>query len=507
MTVFNGKSVCEAVASGHISILRKPKLSAERVQIDDTGAEIRRVVTARYIAAGQLQEIYDRALEEIGESNAQIFGIHMMMLEDEDYTGSINNIIESERVNAEYAVARTSDIFAQMLEAMDNEYMRARSADVRDVSNRMIAILSGTQPDFGSIEENSVICADDLTPSEAAALYKYNAAAFVTAHGSPISHTAILAHSMNIPAIIGAGDEFLSKIRDGEEAIVDGYTGEIILSPDKSAIQRIAAKQRSKSAATAAGNAETRTLDGKRITLLTSAEDASAPLPEHADGICALNCQILPDEQQQTDFYRRIAEFTANGKAIIRLPEIALSDPERYKHYGSQMRSVFRACAVGNPGVLFPMITSVQEARKILAACDGVKSVLRERGFPCSESAKIGFMIETPAVAIISDTLAPMADLFIIDSDRLARNILGSTGGSIFFDEFADGQKDAVMRLIEYSALNAVKNGAKIGICGSLAEDPALTEAFLRMGIDKFCVSPGKLPAVRRAVMSVDLAG
>ena len=507
MTVFNGKSVCEAVASGHISILRKPKLSAERVQIADTGAEKRRVDTARYIAAGQLQEIYDRALEEIGESNAQIFGIHMMMLEDEDYTGSINGIIEAENVNAEYAVARTSEIFAQMLETMDNEYMRARSADVRDVSNRMIAILSGTELEFGNIAENSVICADDLTPSEAASLYRKNAAAIVTAHGSPISHTAILAHSMNIPAIIGAGDEFMTRIHDGEEAIVDGYTGEIILSPDKSAMQRIAAKRRSISAATAAGNAENRTIDGKRITLLATVDNASDRLPEHADGICALNCRMIPDEQQQTDFYRRIAEFTANGKAIIRLPHISLTDPDRYKLYGAQMRSVFRACAVGNPGVLFPMITSVQEARKILSACDGVKSVLRERGFPCSESAKIGFMLETPAAALISDSLAPIADFFIIDSDRLARCTLASTGESIFFHEFAEGQREAVLRLIEFSAQNAVKNGAKIGICGSLAEDPALTERFLRMGIDKFCVSPGKLPAVRKAVVNADLAG
>lgn len=505
MTVFNGKSVCEAVASGHISILRKPRLPAERIHIDDTVAEKRRFDTARYIAAGQLQEIYDRALEEIGESNAQIFGIHMMMLEDEDYTGSINSIIEAENVNAEYAVARTSDIFAQMLEAMDNEYMRARSADVRDVSNRMIAILSGREPELGDIAENSVICTDDLTPSEAASLYRSNAAAFVTAHGSPISHTAIIAHSMNIPAIIGAGDDFLARIHDGEEAIVDGYTGEVILSPDKSALQRVVAKKRSKSAASAAGNAETRTIDGKRITLLASVNEVSSQLPEHADGICALNCPIMPDEQQQTDLYRRIAEFTANGKAIIRLPVIELTDPDRYKRYGSQMRSVFRACAVGNPGVLFPAITSVQEARNILSACDGVKSVLRERGFPCSESSKIGFMLENPAAAVISDLLAPMADFFIIDSDRLARSTLASTDDHIFFDEFAEGQREAVLRLIEFSARNAVKNGAKIGICGSLAEDTSLTEKFLRMGIDKFCVSPERLPAVRRVVINTDL--
>ncbi len=505
MTVFNGKSVCEAVAAGHISILRKPELSAERIPIDDPQAEIRRVDTARYVAAEQLQTIYENALEEIGESNAQIFGIHMMMLEDEDYNGSINSIIEAENVNAEYAIARTSDIFAQMLEAMDNEYMRARSADVRDVSNRMISILNGTALDLSAIEENTVICADDLTPSEAAALYKSNAAAFVTAHGSPISHTAILAHSMNIPAIIGAGDDFLSKIRDGDEAIVDGFTGEIIISPDKPTRQRIAAKRRSKTASSAAGNAETRTHNGKRVTVLVSADDITVPLPAHADGFCKLNCRIFP-EAQQTEFYRNIAETTANGKAVIRMPEISPSDPNRREKFISQLHAVFRACAVGNPGILFPMVTCLQEARKILAACDAVKTELRGRGIPCSENAKIGFMLESPAAAIISDSLSPIADFFLIDSDKLARSTLSSCGESIFLDDFAASQRESVMRLIEYSARNAVRNGAKIGICGSLAEDPSLMEDFLNMGINTFCVSLGKLSDIRQAIMKVDMA-
>lgn len=506
MTVINGKSVYEAVASGHIRILKKPKLSTERVLVEDTAAEIRRVDKARYVAAGQLQQIYDNALEEIGESNAQIFGIHMMMLEDEDYNSSINSIIKTESVNAEYAVARTSDIFAQMLEAMDNEYMRARSADVRDVSNRIISILTGTPLDFSGIEENSVICADDLTPSEAAALYKNNAAAFVTAHGSPMSHTAILAHSMNIPAVIGVGEDILSLDHEGEEVIVDGFTGEVILSPDMSAMNRLAERQRIKAPLTT-NNRKTRTLDGTRITLLASAICAAEELPEYADGICALNCRLIPDEEQQTEFFRHIAEFTANGRAVIRMPEISHSNPDRYTLYGQQMRSVFRACASGDPGILFPAVTSVQEARKILSACDGVKSVLRERGVPCTENARIGFMLETPAAAIISDELAPMADFFIIDSDKLARSTLSSYGGSIFSEEFAEGQKSVVMRLIGYTAQNAVKNGASIGICGSFAEDTTLTEELLRMGINKFCVSAERLPYIRKTIMNVDLAG
>lgn len=501
MTVFNGKSVYGAIVSGNVCILKKPVLSAGRVTTEDTATEIHRFEAAKYVASRQLQEIYERAIDEIGEPNAQIFGIHMMMLEDEDYCGSITGIIEAESVNAEYAVAQTSDIFAQMLEAMDNEYMCARSADVRDVSNRLISILTGTSMDIGNIPENSVICADDLTPSEAAALERKKAAAFVTAHGSAISHTAILAHSMNIPAIIGTGDDFLSRIHEGEEVIVDGFTGQVILSPDKSAKRRLTEKRRAK---TSPGRGtQTRTLDGKRVTLLSSG--AISDIPEFADGAAAMDCRIIPDEQKQYEYYRDIAEISEYRKSVIRMPAISLSDPDRHSKYRSQLRAVFKACSHGKPSILFPMITSVQEARKIMAACDDIKKELRSEGYDCTENSKIGFMLETPAAAIISDILAPMSDLFIIDSDRLARCTLASYGGSIYSEEFAEGQKAAVMRLISFSTINAVRNGAKIGICGFLAEDASLTGEFLRMGIDKFIIPAEKLPDIRKAVMETNL--
>lgn len=501
MTVFNGKSVYGAAVCGLICILRKPKLSAERVLVEDTATELQRMQAARVVAAEQLQELYDQYIDEIGEPNAQIFSIHMMMLEDEDYNGSIDGIISSERVNAEYAVARTADIFAQMLEAMDNEYMRARSADVRDVSNRLLAILTDTSTDFAWVPENSVVCADDLTPSETAALQRRRAAALLTAHGSAISHTAILAHSMNIPTVIGIGDQFLSEVRPGEQALVDGFSGEVILQPDSGALSRLSAPSQKEPQEI---NALTRTADGTRVFML-SAASPSAPLPEKADGIAVFDCPLLSDENAQYEYYREIAKRTPDSRAILRMPVIRPSDPDRQTKYVQQIRAVFRAASCGEPGILFPMITSVPEARKILAACDDVKMQLRAEGIKCSENIRIGFMVETPAAAVLSDCLAPIADFFIIDSDSIARHTLACYEEECFSPEFAGGQLEAVMRLIGNSARNAVKNGARIGICGSLAGDTSLTGDFLRMGISGFCVPPDRLGEVRARVTEVDL--
>lgn len=498
MTVFNGKSVYSAIVSGNVTVLHRSPLHAERISTDDTERELERVKAARYIAAEQLQELYDQSLEQIGESNAQIFGIHMMMLEDEDYNGSIDGMIKAERVNAEYAVARTSDIFAQMLEAMDNEYMRARSADVRDVSERIISILSGSGMDLGDIPENAVICADDISPSEAAELYRKKAAAFITAHGSAISHTAILAHSMNIPTIIGIGDELLSRVKNGSPVIIDGFSGKVILDPDSAARSRYENRRRERTAPPA--QAETRTADGKRIYLFSSTDG----VPTDADGVFARNCRIIKDDQEQIDFYQNIAEQTEQCRVIIRMPPVSPADPDRQNEYRRQIRAVLRATSYGSPSILFPMITSVPEARKILAACDDIRNELRAEGVECSDT-KLGFMIETPAAAIISDILAPMADMFIIDTDSVARHTLASQDG-IFSEEFADGQRTVVLRLISYSIRNAVKNGARIGVCGGLAEDPSLTEEFLRMGVDKICVPEHRIREIREAVMNTDLS-
>lgn len=501
MTVFNGKGVYGAIVSGSVCMLKKPTLRTEKLHISDAAAEISRFEEAKYTAGQQLQELYDMYIDQIGESNAQIFNIHMMMLEDEDYCGSITGMIESESVNAEYAVQQTSEVFAKMLESMDNEYMRARCADVRDVSQRLISILSACPMDLSDIPENAIVCADDITPSEAAALEQRHISAFVTAFGSPISHTAILAHSMDIPAVIGTGEDLLTKARDGEEVIVDGFAGQVILSPDAYAKIRLNAKKHTRSRA--ASTAETRTADGKRITLLVS---DTMDIPEYADGIAALNCAEMPDETSQFEFDRGVAEIAEYSKAVICLPAIKPSDPDRYEKYQMQIRAAIRSCSHGSPSVLFPRVTSVTEARKILNACDEIRNTLISEGYDCSENSRLGFMIDTPAAAIISDMLAPMSDTLMIDSDRLARCLLARSEGSVFSEEFAEGQRVAVMRMISYCARNAVKNGARIGICGSLAADTSLTEEFLQMGIDKICIPQHMLGEIRAAVMNTDLS-
>lgn len=501
MTVFNGKSVYGAIVSGCVCVLKNPPLHAEKRTIDDPAEEIQRFASAKAEACEQLQGLYDMYIDQIGEPNAQIFNIHMMMLDDEDYCSSITGMIESESVNAEYAVEQTSEVFAKMLESMDNEYMRARSADIRDVCQRLLSILCGTPRDLGEIPENAVVCADDITPSEAAALEQRKIAAFVTAFGSPISHTAILAHSMDLPAVIGAGGDLLTRARDGEEVIVDGFAGQVILSPDPDARSRLDAKRHARTS-TAAGQ-ETRTLDGKRITLLAC---DTTQVPEYADGIAVLDCREIEDEEQQFAFYRVIAEIAEYSKAVIRLAAISPYDPHRHEKYQVQIRAALRASSHGSASILFPMITTATEARKILGACDEVRNQLISEGFDCSEDSRLGFMIETPAAAIISDILAPMADTLMIDSDRLARLVLARSEGSVFSEEFAEGQRTAVLRLIEYCARNAVKNGARIGICGILAADPSLTEEFLRMGIDKICAPSYLLEGIRAVVMNTDLS-
>lgn len=501
MTVFNGKGVYGAIVSGSVCVLKKPQLHIEKHIVDDPAEEIHRFGEAKASATEQLQALYDLYIDQIGEPNAQIFNIHMMMLEDEDYCDSITGMIENEGVNAEYAVEQTSEVFAKMLESMDNEYMRARSADVRDVSRRLISILSETTWDLSDIPENAIVCADDITPSEAAALDQRNIAAFVTAFGSPISHTAILAHSMDLPAVIGAGEDLLTKVKDGEEVIVDGFAGQVILSPDEQAKLRLDVKRRTRTVS--GSTAETRTLDGKRITVLAC---DTMEVPAQADGVIKLDCPELPTEEEQFALFCDIAEIAEYSKAVIRLPAISPYDPDRHKKYQIQIRAALRASSHGSATILFPMITSITEARKILAACDDVRNQLISEGVECSENSRIGFMIETPAAAIISDMLAPVADTMLINSDSIARLILAREKGSIFSEEFAESQRTIVLRLISYCARNAVKNGARIGIGGSLAADTSLTAEFLKMGIDKICVPSHMVGDVREVIMNTDLS-
>ena len=540
---FTGKGVYGAVAIGRISIFKKPEALVKRVRIDDTKAEKERVVAAKAAAARQLSEIHEKALKEVGEAHAQIFEIHLMMLDDEDYNESIENIIDTQSVNAEYAVAVTSDNFAQMFSSMDDAYMQARAADVRDISNRIIANLTGNIQDSEKSGAKTIICASDLAPSETVSLDKDSVLAFVTAHGSANSHTAILARNMNIPAVIGVGDSFLSSISEGAEAIVDGYTGEIIIEPDEKTKALYLEKQRrdeeQKRLLQELKGKDNVTVDGKRINVyanISGIDNIGAVLLNDAGGIGLFRSEFLylenkdyPTEDQQFFAYKRVLESMAGKKVIIRTLDIGadkqvdyfglkkeenpalglrairlcLTRPEIFR---TQLRALFRASVYGNLGIMFPMITSVGEVERIMKICEEVKAELKNEGIEYSDKTEIGIMIETPAAAIISDRLAPLVDFFSVGTNDLTQYTLACDRQNPDAEEFVDTHHEAVLRLIEMSAENAHKNGAWIGICGELAADTSLTETFLRMGIDELSVSPTFVLKVRDAVRKTDLS-
>ena len=543
MKKYQGKGVYGAVAIGKISLFKKSDAEIKRIRVTDTENEKTRFEQAKMLAVEQLQTIYDKALKQVGEANAAIFEIHQMMLDDDDYNGSINNIIDNQGVNAEYAIAITADNFSEMFAAMDDAYMKARAADVRDISNRLITNLMGNISIEADSDEKMIICATDMAPSETVSLDKNKVLAFVTAHGSSNSHTAILARSMNIPAVIGAGDEFLSSIKDGDEAIVDGYTGEVILDPDEETRARFIEKQRGdeekKRLLQELKGKENITLDGKKINIyanIGSVGDIGKVLANDAGGIGLFRSEFLylensdyPTENQQFIAYKKVLESMAGKKVIIRTLDIGadkqvdyfnlkkeenpalgyrairicLTRPEIFK---TQLRALYRASAFGNLGIMFPMITSVSELEKILVICEEVKAELKEQGVECSNGVELGIMIETPAAAIISDKLAPMVDFFSVGTNDLIRNTLACDRQNPDIERFVDTHHEAILRLIEISAQNAHKNGAWIGICGELGADTTLTEAFLRMGIDELSVSPNYVLKVRETVRNIDLS-
>lgn len=543
MTKYVGKGVYGAVAIGKISVFKKNDVSVARTHIDDTEAEKARVEAAKSAAAEQLSAIYEKALKEVGETNAQIFEIHMMMLEDEDYNESIRNIIDTQHVNAEFAVAVTADNFAEMFSSMDDSYMQARAADVKDISNRIIANLTGTASGIADTDDKMIICADDLAPSETVSLDKDKVLAFVTAHGSSNSHTAILARNMNIPAVIGVGDKFMSDIKDGDEAIVDGFTGEIYLSPDDATKGKMLKKQaddeNKKRLLLELKGKENVTIDGRKINIFAnigSIDNIGAVLMNDAGGIGLFRSEFLylentdyPTEEQQFNAYKRVLESMAGKKVIIRTLDIGadkqvnyfnlkkeenpalgyrairicLTRPEIFK---TQLRALFRASVYGHLGIMFPMITSVKELEQILSICDDVKTELKNDGIDYSDSIEIGIMIETPAAAIISDKLAPMVDFFSVGTNDLTQYTLACDRQNPDIEQFCDTHHEAILRLIEMSAENAHKNGAWIGICGELAADTTLTETFLRMGIDELSVSPTYVLKVRDTVRKIDLS-
>lgn len=542
MTKFQGKGVFGAVAIGEISVFQKQEVKVKRCHITDTENEKVRIEQAKEKSKEQLQQIYEKALREVGETNAQIFEIHMMMIDDEDYNDSINNIIDSQNVNAEYAVAVTSDNFAEMFSSMDDSYMQARASDVKDISERLIENLSSGNQDTNKTSDKVIICASDLAPSETVSLDKEKVLAFVTANGSSNSHTAILARNMNIPAVIGVGEKFLEEIKNGETAIVDGFTGEVYINPDSSTLEKLEKKQKQdtekKELLQKLKGKENVTLDGTKINIYANiggVENIGAVLLNDAGGIGLFRSEFLylensdyPTEEQQFQAYKKVLESMAGKKVIIRTLDIGadkqvdyfnlekeenpalgyrairicLTRPEIFK---TQLRALYRASAFGNLGIMFPMITSVKELEKIKEICEEVKSELRKEDVEYSENTEIGIMIETPAAAIISDKLAPMVDFFSVGTNDLTQYTLACDRQNPRLEEFCDTHHEAILRLIKMSAENAHKYGAWIGICGELAGDTTLTEEFLRMGIDELSVSPAFVLKVRDAVRNIDL--
>lgn len=543
MITLRGKGVYGAIALGRISVFKRKEASVKRTHIDDIEAEKARLEAAKENAKAQLQEIYDKALREVGEANAQIFEIHMMMIDDDDYNDSIVGIIENQSVNAEYAVAVTADNFSEIFASMDDAYMQARAADVKDISNRIISCLSENQDESAASDEKVIICADDLAPSETVLLDKDRVLAFVTAFGSSNSHTAILARNMNIPAIIGVGEELLKSVRDGDFAAVDGYSGEIFVDPDEETKTRLERKrtedEEKKRLLQELKGKENITLDGTKINVyanIGSVDNIGSVLANDAGGIGLFRSEFLylessdyPTEEQQFAAYRKVLESMAGKKVIIRTLDIGadkqvdyfnlakeenpalgcrairicLTRPEIFR---TQLRALYRASAYGTLGIMFPMITSVPELEKIRSICEEVRNELKAEGVEISDQVELGIMIETPAAAVISDRLAPMVDFFSVGTNDLTQYTLACDRQNAAIEQFVDTHHEAVLRLIEMSAKNAHEHGAWIGICGELAADTSLTESFLRMGIDELSVSPTFVLKVRDAVRRCDLS-
>ena len=543
MLTVSGKGVYGAVAVGNISIFKKEELFVKREHIEDTEAEKKKFFEAKEKSLIELEDIYEKALKEVGEANAQIFEVHKIMLEDEDYNESILSIIEKQSVSAQYAVAVTGDNFSTMFKAMDDAYMQARATDVKDISNRIINNLSDKKEDNHTLDDRIIICASDLAPSETVSLDKEKVIAFVTAYGSSNSHTAILARTMNIPAIIGAGEAFLEKIKDGDVAVVDGYTGEMYVSPDDETMEKMLKKQREdiekKQLLQNLKGKENVTLDGRKINIFANIGSLShigEVIVNDAGGIGLFRSEFLylenddfPDEEQQFRTYQKVLESMSGKKVIIRTLDIGADKQAKYfgldkednpalglralricltrpEIFKVQLRALYRASVYGSLGIMFPMVTSESELRRVLEIVSEVKAELKSQGLSFSEDVELGIMIETPAAAIISDRLAPMVDFFSIGTNDLTQYTLAIDRQNPKLEEFCDTHHEAIMRLIEFSVQNAHKHNAWVGICGELGADTSLTKRFLEMGVDELSVSPGFVLKVREAVRNIRLS-
>ena len=540
MEVYQGKSVFGGIAIGRISVHKKDEQQVKRVRIEDPEQEILRYRQAKQTAMKQLRGLYQKALKEVGEANAAIFEIHQMMLEDDDYNESVENIIRMQQVNAEYAVASTGDNFAQMFSAMDDDYMRARSADVKDISERVLSVLGDRSTGIAASEEPVIIVADDLAPSETVQLNKDLVLSFVTVHGSINSHTAILARTMSIPALIGTAIPLTDDI-DGKVGIVDGKNGCIYVDPDEDTLGRMQQlkleEQEKKELLQTLKGRENITIDGKKIMLyanIGNSKDLAAVLQNDAGGIGLFRSEFIylerdafPTEEEQFQIYRTVAETMAGKPVIIRTldigadkkcdyfemePEenpamgcrairICLTRPEIFK---TQLRALFRASAFGNISIMYPMIISVEEVHRIKEIVTEVKRELTEQGVAFGEP-KQGIMIETPAAVMMSEELAKEVDFFSIGTNDLTQYTLAIDRQNPKLDAFYDPHHPAVLRMIQMVVENAHKAGIWAGICGELGADTTLTRRFLAMGVDELSMSPGSILPVRKIILETDV--
>lgn len=540
MQVYSGKSVFRGIAIGKISVYRKNEQQVKRVRTEDTKGELARYEAAKAAAIEQLQELYQKALKEVGEANAAIFEIHQMMLDDGAYNESVENIIKTQKVNAEYAVAVTGDNFAQMFRAMDDDYMRERAADVKDISERVLSILNDGQKGKVVTDEPVIIVADDLAPSETVQLEKDMVLSFVTVHGSVNSHTAILARTMAIPALIGTEELPLDDTVDGKLAVVDGLNGKIYVEPDAQTLEEMKKRRQAelekKELLQLLKGKENVTLDGKKIMLyanIGNIKDLATVIQNDAGGIGLFRSEFIylekdryPTEEEQFSIYKTAVETMAGKRVIIRTLDIGadkqceyfkmdkeenpalgyrairicLTRPEIFK---TQLRALFRASAYGNLAIMYPMITSLWEVKRIKEIVEEVKAELTAEKLEFGNPQQ-GIMIETPAAVMMSEELAKEVDFFSIGTNDLTQYTLAIDRQNPKLDKFYDAHHPAVLSMIRMTVENAHKAGIWAGICGELGADTSLTKEFLAMGVDELSVSPGSILPIRKIILETD---
>ena len=533
MEKYTGKSIFKGIAIGKILFYQKGEQPVKRVKIEDTAEQIKRYEDARAKAAEQLQGLYEKALKEVGEANAAVFEVHQMMLEDDDYIDSVVNIIETQQVNAEFAVATTGDNFAKMFAEMEDDYFKARAADVKDISERMVNILSGNESGGAIGDEPVIVVAEDLAPSETVQMDKEKLLAFVTRLGSANSHTAILARTMNIPALIEVD---IKEEWNGKMAVVDGYTGTFYIDPDEETLKKMQEKKeediKARELLQELKGKEDVTVDGKHIKLYANiggVKDVTSVLANDAAGIGLFRSEFLyleadnyPDEEAQFQAYKTVAENMAGKKVIVRTLDIGADKQVDYFNldheenpamgyrairicldrrdiFRTQLRALLRASAYGNIGIMYPMIISVDEVKEIKKIVESIKAELTEKGIEYGEVEQ-GIMIETPAAVMISDLLAEEVDFFSIGTNDLTQYTLAIDRQNSKLDNIYDSHHPAVLRMIQQTIENGHKAGCWVGICGELGADMTLTETFLKMGIDELSVSPTFVLPIRKLI-------